>query len=108
MLPKPSYLSGDHGVWFKDPLMSAAYPSRPPYPGALIHKLAVLSGRPGSVTERVVQPADCSYQRRTRSARNVFHRLGRPSPSSSMKWTLPGCVFSSSHVPSGCCLERSN
>jgi len=39
--------------------------------------------------------------------RSVFHRLGRPSPSSSAKWTLPRCVFSSSQVPSGCCLDRS-
>src|SRR6266550_9567694 len=49
----------------------------------------------------------CSYQRRTRSARSVFHRLGRPSPSSSAKWTAPGWVFSRSHVPSGCCLDRT-
>jgi vacuolar iron transporter family protein len=57
--------------------------------------------------ELAVQSGDLSYQLRTRSARSVFHRLGRPSPSSSVKWTLPGCVFSSSHVPSGCCLDLS-
>src|SRR5882672_140158 len=51
--------------------------------------------------------ADRSYQLRTRSARSVFHRLGRLSPSSSAKWTLPGCVFSSSQVPSACRLDRS-
>jgi hypothetical protein len=42
------------------------------------------------VLELVLQRSDFSYQLRTRSARSVFHRLGRPSPSSSMKWTLPG------------------
>lgn len=31
-----------------------------------------------------------SYQPRTRSALRVFQRLGRPSPSSSVKWTRPG------------------
>ena len=68
------------------------------------------TGSSGSADRRgrAAQPPDRSYQRRTRSARSVFHRLGRPSPSSSTKWTLPGWVFSSSHVPSGCCLDRSN
>jgi hypothetical protein len=32
----------------------------------------------------------CSYQRSTRSARSVFQRLGRLSPSSSAKRTAPG------------------
>lgn len=48
--------------------------------------------------QQVAQPADCSNHRRTRTARSVLHRLGRPSPPSRMKWTLPRCVFSSSHV----------
>ena len=51
--------------------------------------------------------ASSSYQRRTRSARSVFQRLGLLSPSSSSKCTLPLCVFSSSQEPSGCCLDRS-
>ena len=42
-----------------------------------------------------------SYQRSTRSARRVFHRLGVPSPSSMSKCVSPGWVFSSSQVPSG-------
>ena len=48
-----------------------------------------------------------SYDVRTRNARSVFHRLGRSSPSSSAKWTAPGCVFSSRQVPSGCCLDSN-
>ncbi len=32
----------------------------------------------------------CSYQRSTRSARKVFHRLGRPSPSSISIGITPG------------------
>ena len=35
-----------------------------------------------------------AYQSNTRKARSVFHRLGRPSPSSSAKCTAPGWVFS--------------
>ena len=49
----------------------------------------------------------CHAQSNTRSARSVFHRLGCPSPSSSAKWIFPGCVFSSSQVPSGRSLDRT-
>jgi len=41
--PKPSHLSGDYGAWFKDPLIAAAYPARPPYPEAAIQLLAGLA-----------------------------------------------------------------
>jgi hypothetical protein len=43
-------------------------------------------------------------------SRSVFHRFGRPSPSSSAKWTLPRWVFSNSrvcHRVSGLCMARS-
>src|SRR5712691_5653024 len=42
MQAKPSHLSGDYGAWFKDPLIVAAYPSRPAYPAAAIQVLADL------------------------------------------------------------------
>jgi len=58
-------------------------------------------------SEIAAQEAGCSYHLRTRSAQRVVHWLGRPSPTSSTKRTLPGCVFSSIHVPSICCLDRS-
>ena len=32
---------------------------------------------------------DASYQRSTRNALKVFHRLGVPSGSSNRKWTAP-------------------
>src|SRR5262249_51505121 len=51
--------------------------------------------------------ADASYQRSTRSALKVFHRLGVPSGSSNRKWTAPGWVFSSSQRPSGRRLART-
>lgn len=38
----------------------------------------------------------------------MFHRLGWPSPSSSVKWTLPRWVFSSIHLPSVCRFERTS
>jgi cyclopropane fatty-acyl-phospholipid synthase-like methyltransferase len=41
-VPKPTHLSGEYGAWFKDPLVVAAYPSRPAYPAALIQALADL------------------------------------------------------------------
>ena len=44
--------------------------------------------------------AETSYQRSTRSALKVFHRLGVPSGSSKRKWTAPGWVFSRAHRPS--------
>ena len=40
--------------------------------------------------------ADASYQRSTRNALKVFHRLGVPSGSSNRKWTAPECLSSSS------------
>jgi SAM-dependent methyltransferase len=43
MLPKPDHLSGEYGAWFKDPLLAAAYPSRPPYPKQVIQQLAALA-----------------------------------------------------------------
>ena len=53
--PKPSHLSGDYGAWFKDPLLVAAYPSRPAYPAALIdHLTALIAGEP-----RVVLDVGC-------------------------------------------------
>jgi ubiquinone/menaquinone biosynthesis C-methylase UbiE len=39
---KPAHLSGEYGVWFKDPLLAAAYPARPPYPDGVIHLLRKL------------------------------------------------------------------
>jgi SAM-dependent methyltransferase len=42
-VPKPSHLSGEFGAWFKDPLIAAAYPARPPYPEAAIALLAGLA-----------------------------------------------------------------
>jgi SAM-dependent methyltransferase len=41
-VPRPSHLSGEYGAWFKNPLVVAAYPSRPAYPTALIQALADL------------------------------------------------------------------
>jgi SAM-dependent methyltransferase len=41
-VPKPSHLSGEYGAWFKDPLIAAAYPARPPYPEAAFELLAGL------------------------------------------------------------------
>src|SRR6185369_8676696 len=43
MEPKPSHLSGTYGAWFKDPLIAAAYPARPPYPQATLELLASLA-----------------------------------------------------------------
>lgn len=57
--------------------------------------------------ETPAHAVDFSHQSRTRNARSVFHRLGWWSPSSSSKWTLPGCVFSSSQTPEGWRLDRS-
>jgi SAM-dependent methyltransferase len=39
---KPAHLSGEYGAWFKDPLLAAAYPARPPYPDGVIRLLAEL------------------------------------------------------------------
>jgi predicted TPR repeat methyltransferase len=39
---KPSHLSGTYGAWFKDPLLAAAYPARPPYPDGVIQLLTEL------------------------------------------------------------------
>jgi SAM-dependent methyltransferase len=39
-------LSGEYGAWFKDPLLVAAYPARPPYPQALIQLLTELIADP--------------------------------------------------------------
>jgi SAM-dependent methyltransferase len=39
---KPAHLSGDYGAWFKDPLLAAAYPARPPYPDGVIRLLRKL------------------------------------------------------------------
>ena len=52
-------------------------------------------------------PGRASYQFSTRRARSVFHRLGSLSPSSIAKWTAPGWVFSSNHLPSGCFFDRT-
>ena len=50
-----SHLSGDYGAWFKDPLLVAAYPSRPAYPAALIdHLTALIAGE-----RRVVLDVGC-------------------------------------------------
>jgi SAM-dependent methyltransferase len=43
MMPKPTHLSAEYGAWFKDPLVVAAYPSRPPYPAAVIQALRALA-----------------------------------------------------------------
>jgi SAM-dependent methyltransferase len=37
-------LSGEYGAWFKDPLLAAAYPARPPYPEGVMRLLAELLG----------------------------------------------------------------
>ncbi|HEY1294140.1 MAG TPA: class I SAM-dependent methyltransferase [Chloroflexota bacterium] len=39
---KPAHLSGEYGAWFKDPLLAAAYPARPPYPDGVISLLRTL------------------------------------------------------------------
>jgi SAM-dependent methyltransferase len=39
---KPAHLSGEYGAWFKDPLLAAAYPARPPYPEGVLQLLAQL------------------------------------------------------------------
>src|ERR1051325_6564906 len=39
---KPAHLSGEYGAWFKDPLLAAAYPARPPYPDGVIGLLRKL------------------------------------------------------------------
>jgi len=41
---KPAHLSGEYGAWFKDPLLAAAYPARPPDPDGVIHLLGDLIG----------------------------------------------------------------
>ena len=40
LAPKPKGLSGEYGAWFKDPLVVAAYASRPPYPEEAIQTLS--------------------------------------------------------------------
>jgi SAM-dependent methyltransferase len=42
MMPKPELYSSHYGEWFQDPLVVEAYPSRPPYPSALIAHLSEL------------------------------------------------------------------
>jgi len=39
---KPAHLSGEYGAWFKDRLLAAAYPARPPYPDGVIRLLRKL------------------------------------------------------------------
>jgi len=41
---KPAHLAGEYGAWFKDPLLAAAYPARPPYPDGVIQLLRELIG----------------------------------------------------------------
>jgi SAM-dependent methyltransferase len=53
--PKPSHLSGEYGAWFKDPLLVAAYPARPPYPVGVIQFLTELVRD----TPRVVLDVGC-------------------------------------------------
>lgn len=49
---KPDHLSGNYGAWFKDPLLAAAYPARPPYPDGLISLLITLiQDSPGTVLD---------------------------------------------------------
>jgi SAM-dependent methyltransferase len=52
---KPAHLSGEYGAWFKDPLLAAAYPARPPYPDGVIRLLAELIRE----TPRVVLDVGC-------------------------------------------------
>ena len=40
---KPELYSSEYATWFKDPLVVAAYPSRPPYSEATIQLLARLA-----------------------------------------------------------------
>ena len=40
--PKPSHHSAAYGAWFQDPLISQAYPHRPPYPDDVFSLLASL------------------------------------------------------------------
>jgi SAM-dependent methyltransferase len=42
MQPKPSHLSGEYAAWFKDELVVAAYPLRPPYPEEVLSVLRAL------------------------------------------------------------------
>ena len=51
-------------------------------PGAITRRRRLdVAGRVDSTGGAAAQGADCSYQLRTRSARSVFQRLGRLSPS---------------------------
>jgi SAM-dependent methyltransferase len=52
MEPKPSHISGDYGAWFKDPLVAAAYPHRPPYPAGVVETLvSLIRDRPPTVLD---------------------------------------------------------
>jgi SAM-dependent methyltransferase len=49
---KPAHLSGEYGAWFKDPLLAAAYPARPPYPDGVIRLLKeLIRDTPGVVLD---------------------------------------------------------
>jgi SAM-dependent methyltransferase len=49
---KPAHLSGEYGAWFKDPLLAAAYPARPPYPDGVIELLSeLLRGSSGALLD---------------------------------------------------------
>jgi SAM-dependent methyltransferase len=49
---KPAHLSGEYGAWFKDPLLAAAYPARPPYPNGVLQLLSTLTrGIPSTVLD---------------------------------------------------------
>src|SRR5579859_5427133 len=52
MRPKPQQWSSNHAAMFQDPTVIAAYPSRPPYPPAIVS--ALLSLIPPAVGRRIL------------------------------------------------------
>jgi SAM-dependent methyltransferase len=78
--PKPSHLSGEYGAWFKDPLVAAAYPLRPPYPTALIRALADLA----SDGPRVVLDVGCGTGDLARRLAPLVERVDAVDFSSAM------------------------
>jgi SAM-dependent methyltransferase len=59
MQPKPTHFSSDYGAWFKDPLVVAAYPMRPPYPPAVIELLlGLIVDEPRVVLDAGCGPGD--------------------------------------------------
>jgi SAM-dependent methyltransferase len=90
MQPKPSHLSGAYGAWFKDPLIAAAYPNRPPYPQATLDVLAGLAVD----TPRVVLDVGCGTGDVARRLAPLVERVDAVDFSSAM-------VERGQHLPGG-------